>query len=226
MKNFAFFDVDGTLLNIKTMFSFQEYYYLKFSKYRSIRSKINYLMFLLRMQYYLLVGKSREYINKKFYESFAGINKEDVKNCAYQWYADLKRENSKLFILQALAVLKKHQDIGDEVVFVSGSSLEILAPIAEDLGVKHVLATNLEIKHNKFTGNIMPPQTIGCGKQIAILEFLKAYEGSIGYTYGYADDDSDIPMLSATDFPTVIPGNAMLERHAERKEWEKLVLIS
>lgn len=225
MKNYAFFDVDGTLLNTKTMFSFQRYFFMEYLKKTEFKHKIKYFFSKIGLKYYIFSGKSREFINKKFYESFAGIDKDETKICAYEWYSQLKKNQINLFIPETLAALKNHQKSGDEVIFVSGSSMEILAPIAEDLGIKYILATNLEVINNKFTGKIMPPQTIGLGKKIQIMEFLKNTTDKIKFTYGYGDDNSDIPMLGITDFPTIVPGNIVLERYADEKKWRRLMSI-
>lgn len=225
MKNYAFFDVDGTLLNTKTMFSFQRYFFMEYLKKSKFKYAIKYFFSKIRMKYYRSSGKSREFINKKFYEIFAGIDRESVKICAYEWYSQLKTKQANLFITEAITALKKHQKSGDEVVFVSGSSIEILAPIAEELGIKYILATNLEVINNKFTGKIKLPQTIGMGKKIHMVEFLKNSQDKIKFTYGYGDDDSDIPMLSLTDFPIIVPGNIVLEQYADKNQWGRLMAI-
>lgn len=219
MMNCAFFDVDGTLLNIKTMFSFQRYFFLSCFKKKEFKYILKYYFSIGCMKYYFFSGKSREFINKKFYESFAGIDRDKVATYAYEWYCQLKKNQTNLFIPETLGLLKDHQRSGDVVIFVSGSSMEILAPIAEDLGVNYILATNLEVINKKFTGKIIAPQTIGFGKKLKLVEFIKNTSDKIKSTYGYGDDDSDIHMLSATDFPTIIPGNILLEKYAHKKEW-------
>ena len=186
--------------------------------------KIKYFYFNARMKYYILTNKSREYINKKYYECFFGVDRKSFINCAYKWYEDIKKHHSNIVIPEIFQILQNHLDSGDEVVFVSGSSVDILAPFAKDMGVKHILATNMKVVNDKYTGEILFPQTIGEGKKIIIQMFMKNQGDKIGHTYAYGDDYSDIPMLSAVDFPNVISGDFSLDRYADEKKWKKIII--
>ena len=84
------------------------------------------------------------------------------------WYSEV-RSSPGFFIQSTLDQLLSHQVNGVLPVFVSGSSQEILAPLADELGVHYVLANKLEIVRNRYTGEIIPPQTIGIGKRDVIL---------------------------------------------------------
>src|SRR3546814_15438352 len=68
-------------------------------------------------------------------------------------------------------------------------------PIARELNVVHVLANNLEVTSGKYSGNILPPQTIGDGKREAIVGFLKEWKSNPNDCYGYGDHISDLPLL-------------------------------
>ncbi len=105
---------------------------------------------------------------------------------------------------------------------MSGSFPAVLAPLAQRLGVDHLLATTLESVGGRYTGEILPPQTIGAGKADAIAAFLRSKEAEAQDSYAYGDDISDLPMLEAVGHPTVVAGDCTLLAHAHRAGWPVL----
>lgn len=88
-----------------------------------------------------------------------------------------------------------------------------------ELGVRHILATRLEVREGRYTGEILPPQTIGAGKAQAVDTFLRARDCSPEWCYAYGDDVSDLPMLEAVGQPTVVSGGRKLKANARTMGW-------
>lgn len=221
---FAFFDVDNTLLSIKSMFSFQDYYHRHCGGFPALFGPLRSARFNAGIHRYERTGKPREFINRKYYESFRGRSVAEVRDCARSWYADLRRRRDDLFIQPALMALRRHQKQGTEIVLVSGSSVEILTPLAEELDVAHMLATRVEQEDGRYTGVIRPPQTIGRGKAEAVRAFLEAHPCDAAACFAYGDHHSDIPMLEAVGRPCVVAGDPVLEAHAAARSWPVLRL--
>ncbi|MEM7309008.1 MAG: HAD-IB family hydrolase, partial [Planctomycetota bacterium] len=118
-----------------------------------------------------------------------------------------------------VAALEDLRRRGVEPVLVSGSSREILRPIARRLGVDHVLATRVEVRAGIYTGRILPPQTIGAGKLRAAQAFLERTGANAGRCYAFGDHLSDLPLLEAVGHPRVVAGDPRLERQAHRRGW-------
>lgn len=216
MKNYAFFDVDDTLVSIKTMFSFQEYWYKKHQEKDKQKS------FEKEMQHLNTENMSWELINKQYYKHFSGRKIADVEKCAAQWFSHIKQKKQKLFHTNIVKELYKHQAQNIEIVFISGSFPTLLQPIAKHLNVNHILAINMDTNDGYYTGEILPPQTIGRGKAEAISSFLNKNGASARHCYGYADDISDLQMLSMLGFPTVVSGGRGLEAYAKNAGWRIL----
>lgn len=219
MKNdhrYAFFDVDGTLLDLKSMFSFRKYLlHYRYPLLGAIKNFVATVIFRL----YELSGRDRGFINLKYYETFRGSKEIDIGNIAKKWFAHIKDTNAALFVEPAIEILQKHRDSGVEPVFVSGSFCDLLQPLAQDLGVKHVLATRLETIDGVYTGRVLPPQMIGKGKAVAIEDFLlnQGVDGKNCFAYG--DHYSDIPMLSMVGNPGVVRGDSLLKEYALAHGW-------
>jgi HAD superfamily hydrolase (TIGR01490 family) len=221
-KAYAFFDVDGTIISIKSMLKFQEFYYLQWGSANSLSRQLQYQKFMMIMRYYYMSGRGRDYLNYRYYKFFKGRKPDDVEDCARAWFSRLDRHDSQLYNKVALDALRHHQDHGVEPVLVSGSLEQILTPLSEKLGIKHVLATRLEVVDGKFTGNIMPPQMIGAGKKTSIKNFLSQRNILSNRCFAYGDDFTDIPMLEAVGIPVIIPGDPALERYAAARSWQIL----
>lgn len=213
---YAFFDVDGTLISLKSMFSFQDYWYATYDGSPRKRAAFEAEMAGLRNG-----GASREEMNRRYYAHFAGRPVEAVERAAVRWFDHVLRRTDDLFHPKVVARLLSHHAQGIEPVFVSGSFPAILGPIAERLGVRHILATEMEAKDGIYTGAIHA-QTIGDGKAVAMAAFLEGKAVAANDCHAYGDDISDLPMLQAVGGPAAVRGDHRLESHARRVGWEVL----
>lgn len=221
-RSFAFFDVDETIISLKSMFSFRRYYFLSYKARQSVIYPIRYRLYKIENKYFLLFKKEREHINRKFYEKFKGELVTDVEKAANEWFEYINDTIENLYVDTAISALKAHQQMGREVVFVSGSSLEILRPLAEKLQVKYILATRLESVDGRYSGKIIPPQTIGKGKQEIIQAFLQEHQCNGADCFAYGDHWSDIPMLEVVGHPHIITADKSLEAYAKSRSWTVL----
>lgn len=221
-NRYAFFDVDGTILSVKSMFSFQSYYYRHAVYRRSWFGAVHDRLFHLGIRTLNRLGCTREFVNRTYYLSYRGRQQQVVQRCAERWYLELKRSGPSLLLANGMEALRRHQAEGVEVVFVSGSAPEILAPLAKELGITTMLATRLEVRGDRYTGRIQPPQTIGEGKREAILAFLRERGTCPRDCFAYGDHISDLPMLEAVGNASVVPGDGRLEHVAVERGWEIL----
>ncbi|HLN25283.1 MAG TPA: HAD-IB family hydrolase [Patescibacteria group bacterium] len=214
---FAFFDVDDTLISIKSMFSFQAYWYAIAGDPRG-RSLFEDEMNRLRGE-----QVSWEVLNRRYYAYFAGREVAAVERIAAGWFSHVERTTpGGLYLPTVVARLQAHKARGEVPVFVSGSFPALLAPVAARLGVEVMLATTLETAGGRYTGAILPPQTIGEGKAEAIRAMLARTGVAAECCYGYGDDISDLPMLLAVGHPIVVRGGRGLEAEGERRGWPLL----
>jgi HAD superfamily hydrolase (TIGR01490 family) len=209
----AFFDVDDTLISQKSMLNFINLYFRKIDK-EPLK-----LQFDSDIKYLLMNDVDWKIANTVYYSYFQHFIITEVKKTIDLWFNSSLTKEKKFYNKSIVKVLKKHQSEGTVCVFVSGSFRELLQPIADDLGVEHILSINLERAGEKYTGNIIPPQTIGDGKADAIRLFLDAHGGNAEDCYAYGDDISDVPMLEAVGNPRAVAGGRRLEAYAKDKGW-------
>lgn len=216
---YAFFDVDETLIGIKSMFSFRDFYLRWTLGVEQGAAAQKHAQ--TQVQEQVARGLERTEINRLFWESFRGFEQTDVQQAAYAWHQQV-RQKPGYFIQQAVAALRQHQQEGTEPVFVSGSCIDILMPLATELGVKTLLTNRLEVEQGRFTGKLLPPQTIGAGKRQAMVDFLEECDALACDCYAYGDHLSDLPLLETVGHPRVVAGNTDLVSVARHRGWPVL----
>ena len=223
-RGYAFFDVDDTLVLMKTMFSFQDYYYRHAGLAAWLVGPRRAARFDTVCQRYRLAGRPREELNRMYYQTFTGRRPGAVSKMVARWYAHSRAVMPEFYRATALQALQRHQEAGDAVVLVSGSMVQILQPIADDLAVPtdHVLATRVAVSRGRYTGEIIPPQTIGAGKAEAVAGFMRAHEADPARCWAYGDHESDFPMLETAGHAVVVSDEPAMLDAARERGWEIL----
>lgn len=208
----AFFDVDNTLLDVKSMFAFQEHWY----------GPEGYAAFLDRLRRGI-DPHDRLALNRRYYADFAGRTPAETRAAAEEWFAGLRTDpGSTLWIASACELLASVKARGAVTVAVSGSSEEILAPIADALGIDAILATRLVVEDGRYTGEIAGRQMLGTGKADAIREFAETRDIDLGLCLACGDHETDLPMLRAVGHAFVVAGDRALEQVADANGWPLL----
>jgi len=119
---------------------------------------------------------------------------------------------------EALALIRRHQENGREVVIVSASGAELVAPIADMLGAEHWIASHMEIKDGTYTGEITF-YAYGENKAVAIRELAAERGYDLDSSYAYSDSITDAPMLSSVGHGFVVNPDRGLRRAAAKNGW-------
>lgn len=119
---------------------------------------------------------------------------------------------------EAVALIKRHQANGRDVVIVSASGAELVEPIAHLLGADHWIASRMEVADGVYTGEISF-YAYGQAKADAI-EALAAERGyDLARSYAYSDSITDAPLLSAVGHGFVVNPDRTLRRAAAEQGW-------
>ena len=216
MTVFAFFDVDDTLINDKSMFSFMKFW---FDQKNNPIGFIRFMDEIKRQKADPDIPRSE--INYWYYSTFEGYKVDEVDAVGQAWFEIMSKKENFLNT-NVVNRLKEHQESGVEPVFVSGSFPVLMRPVAELLGVKHILSANLEIVGDRYTGKLIPPQTIGFGKGVAIKKFIEGKNSDLDDCFAYGDDISDLSMLKLVGNPWVVKFEDRLVAHAKKVGWPVL----
>ncbi len=142
----------------------------------------------------------------------AGWDVEQVKSIVNETLHDIV---DPLVFAEAANLIADHRLCGRDVVVVSASGEEIVAPIAKALGATHAMATRMVVEDGKYTGEVAY-YCYGEGKVAAIRE-LAAREGyALEHCYAYSDSITDLPMLEAVGHPTVVNPDRRVAQRGHR----------
>jgi putative phosphoserine phosphatase/1-acylglycerol-3-phosphate O-acyltransferase len=120
---------------------------------------------------------------------------------------------------EAERLIREHQERGHEVLIVSGASRFIVEPLAEHLGIDHVLCTRLETEAGRFTGRLIEPICFEQGKIYWIQEFIAEQGIDLARSWFYSDSVTDLPLLELVGHPVVTNPDPFLYRVATRRHW-------
>jgi HAD superfamily hydrolase (TIGR01490 family) len=207
----AFFDVDGTLINTRSLISFMPSLAM-LPEVGPTRSRSNWDTLAERVRSRM----PREALNRGYYEIYEGLDVERIAKLGRIWFAQARR-HADFFNDEGMAALRQHQGAGAVVGFVSGSFRELLAPLADLLEVDFMLCAPMEVEAGRFTGRLTGDACIGAGKAVAIRQFAATHDVDLAKAHAYGDDVTDQPMLDAVGHPTML-----VPSKAYASEWERL----
>jgi HAD superfamily hydrolase (TIGR01490 family) len=212
----AFFDLDKTIIAKSSTLAFSKPFFDQGLLNRRTVLKSSYAQFI-----FLLSGADHDQMDRMrahMTNMCTGWDVEQVKAIVNETLHDIV---TPLVFAEAADLIAAHKLCGRDVVLVSASGEEIVAPIARALGATHAMATRMVVEDGKYTGEIAF-YCYGEGKVQAIRE-LAAREGyPLEHCYAYSDSITDLPMLEAVGHPSVVNPDRGLRKEATERGWPVL----
>lgn len=209
----AFFDLDKTIIAKSSTLAFSKPFFNQGLLNRRAVLKSSYAQFI-----YLLSGADHDQMDRMrahMTNMCTGWDVEQVKSIVNETLHDIV---TPLVFAEAADLIAAHKLCGRDVVVVSASGEEIVAPIARALGATHAMATRMVVEDGRYTGEIAF-YCYGEGKVQAIRE-LAAREGyPLEHCYAYSDSITDLPMLESVGHPSVVNPDRGLRREAVERGW-------
>lgn len=218
-RKFAFFDVDGTIINFKTMMDFEEFWLSYQSNKKQTDGKCNLLQKRKHFIHKMIPKLPRKQANILYYRGYKGRSEKEVSKLIQCWFKELKKSKKDYYKKEVISKLTMLQKNNVEPVFVSGSSIELISNFANELNVKYLIATNLKAENGFYTGEIIGNPLIGEGKRNAIESFLQHFEVSPQDCYAFGDHVSDAHMLKYVGTSFIVKGDSKLEEIAKEHSW-------
>jgi HAD superfamily hydrolase (TIGR01490 family) len=216
VRTAAFFDLDKTVIAKSSTLAFSKPFFDQGLINRRAVLKSTYAQFLFLMSGadHDQMERMRSYVTNMC----AGWDVEQVKSIVGETLHDIV---DPLVFAEAADLIADHKLCGRDVVVVSASGEEIVAPIARALGATHAMATRMVVADGRYTGEIAF-YCYGDGKVEAIRQ-LAAREGyALEHCYAYSDSMTDVPMLETVGHPTVVNPDRTLRKEAVARGWPVL----
>jgi putative phosphoserine phosphatase/1-acylglycerol-3-phosphate O-acyltransferase len=120
---------------------------------------------------------------------------------------------------EARELIRAHQRAGHTVALATSATRYQAAPVAEDLGVDHVLCTEVEVVQGNFSGFFAGDILWGPNKAQAVKQFARRRRISLPRSYGYANGDEDVFFLEAVGIARPLNPASGLARAAREHDW-------
>ncbi len=120
---------------------------------------------------------------------------------------------------EARALVRAHQRKGHTVAVCSSATRYQIEPIAADLGIEHILCTDLEVVEGRFTGEVLHPTCFREGKAIHARRLAEEHGLLFEESYFYTDSRDDLSLLNIVGKPRPINPDNALAKIAAKRGW-------
>jgi HAD superfamily hydrolase (TIGR01490 family) len=119
----------------------------------------------------------------------------------------------------ARKLLAQHRDSGDVLLIITATNRFITAPIADELDVPHLLATDPEMHNGRYTGRVAGTPCFREGKVERLQAWLKQTGYNLAESWFYSDSHNDLPLLEMVTHPVAVDPDETLADHATARGW-------
>lgn len=208
----AFFDMDKTLLRVDTAMSWTKFLFRRGELSPRMLAKAIYWSSL-----YKLALLDMEGVFTHLCRDLEGDSERDMIGKSELFY----REHIAHQIAPgAREAVEHHRREGHTVVLATGSTCYAARPVAQAVGIDHVLSSELEVDaaSGAFTGK---PRALCFGHhKVSLAEAWATRKGvDLRRSWFYSDSYNDLPMLERVGTPIAVNPDPRLRRHAKQRGW-------
>ncbi|MET0251191.1 MAG: HAD-IB family hydrolase [Novosphingobium sp.] len=214
----AAFDFDGTLLGgLSGAMLMQERFRRKDVKRAEITDQISstFKMMTKKMEGHELVTRS--------FMHWAGKTKEEMEDLAEHLF-ETKIQDS--IFPEMREIMAAHRAAGHTIVVATAATRYQVERMVKELGVDHLLCTEVEIVDGKLTGRLVGESLFGAGKAEALKRFISEHGGHFDDTHFYADGSEEIGLMETVGHPHPVNAGRQLGEAAKKNGWPVLRLTS
>lgn len=122
----------------------------------------------------------------------------------------------------ARELVSRHQTERNLCIIITATNSFVTAPIAQALGIDHLIATDPEQIDGQFTGRVAGVPCFQKGKITRLEQWLNEQNLtwlSFLQSWFYSDSLNDLPLLSKVTHPVAVDPDDTLRAHAQKNNW-------
>lgn len=139
------------------------------------------------------------------------------------WHQEFMQQKIlPLITPQARELVKRHMLGNNLCVIITATNRFVTGPIAQALGISHLIATEPAQIDGEFTGQVSGLPCFREGKIARLESWLDEHNltwMSFLESWFYSDSLNDLPLLNKVTHPVAVDPDATLKAHAEENEW-------
>jgi len=119
----------------------------------------------------------------------------------------------------ARQLVDSHRQRGDTLMIITATNRFVTAPIAELIGIPHLLATEPEQHKGRYTGEVSGIPCFQQGKVQRLQQWLTENCQDLQDSWFYSDSHNDLPLLEQVDYPVAVDPDDSLKATATARGW-------
>jgi HAD superfamily hydrolase (TIGR01490 family) len=212
----AFFDLDKTVIAKSSTLAFSRPFFQEGLINRRAVLKSAYAQFV-----FMLAGADADQMDRMrahITSLCTGWDVEQVNAIVEETLHDIV---DPLVYKEATELIAEHKEQGHDIVVLSASGEEVVAPIAKLLGATHYAGTRMVVSDGRYTGEV----AFYCSaenKAAMARELAVEYGYVLAECHAYSDSATDLPLLESVGHPTVVNPDRNLRKEAVQRGWPSL----
>lgn len=136
------------------------------------------------------------------------------------WHEQFMEEEIKPAILPAgRELIGLHKSRGDHVLIMTATNRFITGPIAAELEVDDLLATEPAMRSGRYTGEVEGQPCFQSGKVKRLQQWTATRERTFDPMWFYSDSINDEPLLAHVQHPVAVDPDPLLKERARARSW-------
>jgi phosphoserine phosphatase len=115
----------------------------------------------------------------------------------------------------ARTLVRTLHELGFTVALVSGGFMEVVGPLAVQLGIRHARANRLEVADGRLTGRVLGTVVDRAAKATALRDFARAEGLPLERTVAVGDGANDLDMLGAAGLGVAFNAKPLVAEQAD-----------
>ena len=213
----AIFDLDGTLLSGDSDYTWGQFLVEKGVVDKKVYTKVHDLFYQKYQSGTLDIHDYQAF-------SLAPLALFNQEELAQLHNAFMVEKITPMIQDKANALVQHHKDQGHFLLMITATNQFITEPIANILGMDHIIAPIPEIVSNRYTGKILGLPSFQEGKVIRLNDWLAETVHSTKGSYFYSDSRNDLPLLELVAHPVAVDADPTLTDIAKARGWPHISL--
>lgn len=137
-----------------------------------------------------------------------------------EWHREFMRSTVLPMITPAAhKLIEKHRRAGAVLIIITSTNDFITKPIARELNVENLIATEAEVVDGRFTGRVVGTPCYREGKVERLRTWLAERGLTLADSWFYSDSHNDLPLFELVDHPVTVNPDDELREQAQSRGW-------
>lgn len=120
---------------------------------------------------------------------------------------------------KAVQLIDRHRQQNHVLLIITATNRFITEPIAALFGVKHLIASEPEMKEGYYTGQPVGVPSYAAGKVARLQAWVDDYGERPKESWFYSDSHNDLPLLRLVNHPVAVDPDEVLRAEAAKQGW-------